>query len=85
MQNTSYAECKFDTSARGKIRGTLELFEKNGELHIMGNLEGFGDKFEKHGFHIHTNGSVDDMCKAAGSHYNPFKVSYSKCIKNWLM
>ena len=69
------AECKFDGSGGGKIKGTVEIFEKEKELHIKGTLTGFSkaddDQVVEHGFHVHEKGDLDDQCKASGGHFNP--------------
>ena len=41
-------------------------------------LEGFdtSNEYTMHGLHIHTNGDLGDMCRAAGGHYNPHGASH---------
>jgi len=42
----------------GEIEGSVDLFEREGELHISGTLQGLGRKYAKHGFHVHTEGKI---------------------------
>ena len=36
----------------------MDICEKDGELHILGTLQGVGEKGSKHGFHVHEEGDI---------------------------
>ena len=57
------------------INGALnfEQFSVDGPVIISGTIRGL--KPGLHGLHIHQNGNLSDLCKAAGPHFNPFNVS----------
>jgi len=68
----SRAMCTFDKIGEGDVTGTLLLDQEPGQnLIIKGVLSGLIPN-QKQGFHIHAEGSLDDNCKAAGGHFNPF-------------
>jgi len=68
----STAVCVMTGHGSGYVVGVLGLSqEEGGPLSIKGVVEGLSPG--KHGFHIHVNGSLEDDCKAAGSHYNPYQ------------
>lgn len=63
------------TDPAGALTGEVRFEQKNGGLQVdaeVFNVPGPGE----HGFHIHENGSCDDMGKAAGGHFNPLGVQH---------
>ena len=57
------------TAADSKISGDVVFMEEKDGLRIKAIFLNVSPG--KHGFHIHENGSCDDMGKAAGGHFNP--------------
>lgn len=68
------------TAADSKIAGEARFTEKDGGLEAEINIVNAPPG--KHGFHIHENGSCDDMGKAAGGHYNPDGVMHGMVVKD---
>ena len=68
------------TQEGSAISGTAKFTEGEGGLDIAVSIAGALPG--KHGFHIHENGSCDDMGKAAGSHYNPDGVMHGLVAKD---
>jgi len=53
-----------------EIQGTVEYVQSGEGVQVVASLSGVTPP-GMHGFHIHENGSCDDMGKAAGGHFNP--------------
>jgi len=51
----------------------VQLF--GGDTEISVSLCGFNDT-NRRGWHVHTVGSTDDRCAAAGSHFNPQQLNH---------
>lgn len=68
----SFAHCDFE----GTVEGTVLFYEYEGDpiiiTGVVGGLPYGEDTNQLHGFHIHEFGSLNDSCKAAGSHFNPY-------------
>lgn len=62
------------TAPDSPISGEVSLEEKGEGLEI--EVKVVNVPLGKHGFHIHENGSCDDMGKAAGGHFNPDSVMH---------
>ncbi|XP_047481534.1 superoxide dismutase [Cu-Zn] 4A-like [Penaeus chinensis] len=57
------------------IRGVLYLYRRRGGgVNIQGMVSGL--KPGLHGFHVHAVGDLGDMCKAAGTHFNPLMKNH---------
>ena len=56
-----------------KITGSIIFSQKSpfDKTQIKLQISGLQKK-KKHGFHIHKNGNLENSCKSAGSHFNPF-------------
>merc|ERR1711983_574300 len=66
------AICEFGGIGSGDVIGAVMLFQVPGDNLVMsGTLLGLNPG-QKHGFHIHAEGSLDDECSGAGGHFNPF-------------
>ncbi len=61
------------------MTGTVELTEKDGELHISGTLEGLRGKEGKHGFHVHEDGEIGDSLLQRAIFLVPMTVSQHLC------
>ena len=68
------------TTEGSALSGVVLFVEKGEGLEITVNVAGVS--LGKHAFHIHENGSCDDMGKAAGSHYNPDAVEHGLIMKD---
>jgi Cu-Zn family superoxide dismutase len=68
------------TAPESQISGDVTITEVDGGLSLLASLANVSPG--KHGFHIHENGSCDDMGKAAGGHYNPDKVKHGMISKD---
>ena len=62
------------TAPDSKILGEVTLVEKNDGIELEAKIN--NAPAGKHGFHIHENGSCEDMGKAAGGHFNPDNVEH---------
>ncbi|MBP9855591.1 MAG: superoxide dismutase family protein [Candidatus Omnitrophica bacterium] len=62
------------TAPDSTISGEATLTEKDGGIEV--EVQVANAPVGKHGFHIHENGSCEDMGKAAGGHFNPEKVDH---------
>ncbi len=61
------------------ISGAIKFFQnKKGNTLIKGRVYGLVPG--KYGFHIHEKGDISTGCKAAGGHYNPFKVDHGNIV-----
>ena len=59
----------------GDLRGTLNVCEESGELHISGEITGFeGEEKSVHGFHVHEKPDLGKDCKDTKGHFNPTNV-----------
>ena len=68
------------TEEGSNVSGVVILAEKGEGLEITVNVGNVSPG--KHGFHIHENGSCEDMGKAAGGHYNPEQVQHGLITKD---
>ncbi len=68
------------TEEGSSISGVIMLVEKGEGLEITVNVGHVSPG--KHGFHIHENGSCEDMGKAAGGHYNPDEAPHGLITKD---
>ena len=68
------------TALDSKISGDVTLTEENGGLTVEVKVANVPPG--KHGFHIHENGSCEDMGKAAGGHFNPDGVMHGNMPKD---
>ena len=68
------------TAEGSNVSGVVLLAEKGEGLEITVNVGNVPPG--KHGFHIHENGSCDDMGKAAGGHYNPDEAAHGLITKD---
>ena len=68
------------TAPDSKILGEVTLTEINGGLMVEVKVSNVPPG--KHGFHIHENGSCEDMGKAAGGHFNPDGVMHGDMPKD---
>ena len=62
------------TTEGSLVSGGVHLTEKGEGLEIIVQVVNVSPG--KHGFHIHENGSCEEMGKAAGGHYNPDQVQH---------
>ena len=58
------------TQSGSTIKGEVTLREVQGGVEVMAELSNIPNP-GKHGFHVHENGSCEDLGKAAGGHFNP--------------
>ncbi len=68
------------TAIDSTIKGNVLLTEENGGLMLRAYIA--NAPVGLHGFHIHENGSCEEMGQAAGSHYNPDKVEHGLLTKD---
>eukprot|EP00088_Acartia_fossae_P063176 TRINITY_DN7681_c0_g2_i3.p1 TRINITY_DN7681_c0_g2~~TRINITY_DN7681_c0_g2_i3.p1 ORF type:complete len:316 (-),score=29.63 TRINITY_DN7681_c0_g2_i3:444-1391(-) len=73
---STQASCIFDGIGEGHVLGNIMLYQKPGENLIIDGVLIGATPNQKHGFHIHAEGSLDDNCKAAGGHFNPFQKKH---------
>ncbi len=85
----AFAQVALAAKASALIKGTAENSPIAGEAVLTETAEGVEIEVNvvntppgKHGFHIHENGSCDDMGKAAGGHYNPDGVAHGLVAKD---
>jgi len=71
------------------IKGTADGSSISGEVRFIETEQGLDVEAAvsnvpvgKHGFHIHENGSCEDMGKAAGGHFNPEGTEHGYMPKN---
>lgn len=69
------------TAPDSTIEGVVALMETPEGLKVEAHISNVPDPGE-HGFHIHENGSCEDMGKAAGGHFNPGKVDHGLLPKD---
>ncbi len=69
------------TSSDSLISGEVKFKETKKGLTVEAKLKNV-PKTGKLGFHIHENGSCDDMGKAAGGHYNPMGTPHGLLAKD---
>lgn len=62
--------------AHPNIKGTVEFYEKNNKIIIIGKL--FSNKYKNsnHGMHIHEAGDLTDNCIGACGHFNPYNKKH---------
>ena len=70
------------TAPDSHITGTVTLSETAHGLRMVVQVKNVPPG--THGFHIHENGSCDDMGRAAGGHYNPAGVKHGYLPKDGL-
>jgi len=79
-KKTAECEIKSDSGAASEpIQGKITFTETEGsDLQISISLSGFNstDANTEHGFHVHQNGELGNMCKDAGGHYNPLSKTH---------
>jgi Cu-Zn family superoxide dismutase len=58
------------------VKGQVNFVQEGPDdwVHIEADI--FGLEAGHHGFHIHSIGSTDDDCKAAGGHFNPYEMNH---------
>lgn len=71
------------TAPDSPIQGIVTLTEIDQGLLIEADLQNVPNP-GLHGFHIHENGSCDEMGKAAGGHFNPDQVMHGMVMKDGL-
>lgn len=71
------AVCQFKGDGNGLVTGLVQISQKSGEASATFNLNLAGLTAGKHGFHVHEKGDLNNNCKGAGGHFNPFKKSHS--------
>lgn len=71
------------TAADSPILGTVQLSETDKGLLVEADIQNVPNP-GPHGFHIHENGSCEEMGKAAGGHFNPDKVMHGMVMKDGL-
>ena len=69
------------TSTDSPISGEVKFKETEKGLTVEAKLKNVPNS-RKLGFHIHENGSCDDMGKAAGGHYNPMSAPHGFLAKD---
>jgi len=74
-------ECVLNPTKGNKVKGTLSIWRKGGDLYIQGEIIGLTEG--KHGFHIHDKGdcSAPDA-SSAGDHFNPTGKQHGKMGKD---
>ena len=63
------------TSDANVTYGTITFTQEKDGVTITGAFENVPNP-GKHGFHVHENGSCEDVGKAAGGHFNPDQVKH---------
>jgi Cu-Zn family superoxide dismutase len=71
------------TAPDSPILGTVKLSETDKGLLVQADIQNVPNP-GPHGFHIHENGSCDEMGKAAGGHFNPDQVMHGMVMKDGL-
>lgn len=68
------------TDPASSISGTVQFEETEQGVKIIAEIK--NAPVGKHGFHIHEKGDCSDKGNAAGSHFNPDKVSHGDVTKD---
>ncbi len=71
------------TVPESPIVGIVKLTETEQGLLVEADIQNVPNP-GPHGFHIHENGSCDEMGKAAGGHFNPDQVMHGMIMKDGL-
>ena len=69
------------TDPESALSGTADFVETGGGVQVVARLSNVAPA-GKHGFHIHENGSCEDMGKAAGGHFNPGSAQHGLLPKD---
>lgn len=69
------------TDPESTLQGTVDFVETGGGVQVVAKLSNVIPA-GKHGFHVHENGSCEDMGKAAGGHFNPASVQHGLLPKD---